>query len=137
MKKYFLIAILFVLSFVNTKAANIAIVAINSESLNVRESAAKSIYQSYGQTVTIIDDSNADYNTLKNYDLSVATENGAITQTVVNSLIENGEKVLLLHTSGLVMGGTWSSYYTSPYHNVRIESSSVFFDGYQSDYYLN
>jgi len=134
MKKYLFVSIFIFLSFACAKAANIAIVAINSESLNVRESAAKSIYQSYGQTVTVIDDSNADYNTLKNYDLSVATENGAITQTVVNSLIENGEKVLLLYSSGQVMGGTWSSYYTSPYHNVRIESSSVFFDGYQSAY---
>ncbi|HPM47584.1 MAG TPA: calcium-binding EGF-like domain-containing protein, partial [bacterium] len=89
---------------------DVLFVVLDSSALTASETAVLTKLNSYDTIVTKV--VNAGNSTFIQGSLApavIATEENALTKTVVDSLIENGRKVMLLKNSGTVMGGTWKT----------------------------
>lgn len=112
----------------------IAIVVLDSDDPTEQESAVYTIITDFGVEPTFIP-ANAHYENLSEFDLIIAAENEALQADTINYLIENGNNVMLLYSSGTALGGDWDSHHwsTQNTHTLIVEQNSVFFDGYRSN----
>ncbi|MFU8860770.1 MAG: T9SS type A sorting domain-containing protein [Cyclonatronaceae bacterium] len=113
-------------------SSSAALVVLNTSSLTTPEAAARTMFENYGMTVTTVNFSTANYDLLKDYDLTLAVEDQALNSETINQLLENGKKVLLLFSAAKALGGDWRSSTSVSYRQLAIEQNQAFFEGYRS-----
>lgn len=113
-------------------SSSAALVVLNTSKLTTPEAAARSMFENYGMTVTIVNFSAADYDLLKDYNLTLAVEDQALSPETINQLLENGKKVLLLFSAAKPLGGDWRSSTSASYRQLSIEQHQAFLEGYRS-----
>ncbi|WP_157666456.1 T9SS type A sorting domain-containing protein [Alkalitalea saponilacus] len=134
MKKIFTLSLM--LLFVYNLQA-VVLVTLNESSLTNRETAVIEMFNGYG-IIANIKGKEASFDELKNFNVIVATEDGAITKETVDQLIENGNHVYLLFNAGIPLGGNWVSHGSiTGYRTINIERNEIFFDGYASNLNFN
>lgn len=114
-------------------STDVAVLVVDSDSLTATETATVSLLIGYGKTPATISSENADYNSLQAYDFIAASENEALSASVINELITNGKKVWLLYTAATPLGGQWDSSTADANRDLQVEQSQVFPGGYHSD----
>ena len=129
MKKLFILSlILLVFGKVNA----VVLVALDENNLTGRENAVIGLLENYDLSADILG-SNPSWDELTTYSLIIATENGALDAIIINDLINNGKKVLLLYNAGSPLGGTWATDNVINHRYLIIENDIEVFNGYQSN----
>ena len=129
MKKLFILS-LFLLVFGNVNA--VVLVAISESNLTTRENTVLGLLDGFNLSPDVLG-SNPAWDDLMAYNLIVATEEGALDATMINNLITNGKKVMLLYNSGSPLGGTWTTDNVINHRYLIIENDIEVFNGYQSN----
>ena len=129
MKKLFILS-MFLLVFGNVNA--VVLVAISESNLTTRENTVLGLLDGFNLSPDVLG-SNPAWDDLMAYNLIVATEEGVLDATMINNLITNGKKVMLLYNSGSPLGGTWTTDNVINHRYLIIENDIEVFNGYQSN----
>jgi hypothetical protein len=114
-----------------TGPSDVALVVSSIYSLTNRESKVISLLKDEYYTVHIIGESDGTESILSNYDIIVITDNGRISSSTANALIDtHGKAVVLLYNAGRIFGGSWASSTDYRYRQMYAESGSAFLAGY-------
>jgi ribosomal protein L10 len=120
---------------VTVPEGNVAFVITNPDDVTLpvgltdREKAVKDKLESLGYTITYVSFSRLEISNLSKARFVIGVEYPSLGINTINSLIESGKGVALLHNAGSVIGGSWKSY-GSEY--LQVENGKAFLEGYGS-----
>jgi len=108
-----------------------AFVVLDTSSLSSREQTVYSRLSILGfGSLNLINSSAATQLVLMNYNLTVVTDSGRLTSTIMDGLINNSRSVLMLHQAFQAYGGTWSASSLGGIRWLNIENKSAFLESY-------